>query len=276
MGFIRGFLLVIVCIVLFVTLLLANIFLTFTLSLSAENVKANIGPMVSDVVNSQTELSNVINEKLPLARQYCENYSDYIFSYNGNEFQVPCDIISAVESNADSIIQQSVSGLVDQIYYQEYNCNFWSCLSETGQPFFLVSKMAHDYWEKQFYTALLVIIILFVLGFLLVVNKPNILIISGILVLASSSIFRVVGKVAMSLNEEFSEYAILFFFKSYYVFIIGLLVGVILLGFGISLKVAFWESIKKRFSKEDVREIVEEEIREIKEERREKSNKKKK
>ncbi|MBA7707240.1 hypothetical protein ES703_116109 [subsurface metagenome] len=165
MGAIRGVLLVFVSVLLFLVLLVGNTFLTLSLSLNYNNVKpelvSTIGIFVGDgmsfiieetvgkkVESIEDDLSDEINKNLEIMEEYCQNNSDYVFSYEGNTFVIPCSVVS---QGSEAIIEEGITNIVDDFYYAEYNCGFWDCFEKTGSPFFLISQKAKNYWNSKFY-----------------------------------------------------------------------------------------------------------------------------
>ena len=148
MGFIRGSLLTISCIIFFLAVLISLICLTISSSLSYENIKPSIINEIKKVSETQTELKQSIESSYPAIIEACKTQENYTFTdekgaYN---FNIPCEI--AVQGT-DKLIEYGTSQLVEQIYYAEYNCNFWGCLSKTDSPAFLVSKKSHDYFKNK-------------------------------------------------------------------------------------------------------------------------------
>lgn len=268
MGVIRGSLLFIVSGLLFLSFLAGSIFLTLSLSLSYDNLKPELKSLVLNLAETEFNLSSIINEKFPFMQTYCENETEFVFSAQGNTFVIPCDVI---KEGSKSVINYSIDDFINKIYYSEYGCGFWKCLSSSNikNSFVLVSAKAKDYWQSQFYYILIAIAVLLILGFFLVEHKPNLLIIAGSLLAVSSLIFRKLASLLGNLiDKSFVQFSGIFFSQGYEVFIYGLIMGIILLILGIILR--FFTSIfglkKKKFSKKEVEEIVKKEVKKNKEE----------
>ena len=133
MGMVRGGLLSIVVVFMFLSLLAGGLLLTLSMSLSYANVKPELSSVIKGAIEkelvTQEDRSAMFNS---IARS-CENKSEISLSQQGFALNIPCNI---TEQGLDGIIDYSVSSLVDQIYYGSYNCGFWNCLVITGQPFF--------------------------------------------------------------------------------------------------------------------------------------------
>jgi len=252
---------VIISILLFVCFLVGNIFLTLDLSLNYENVKPQLVSVVKNMYQTEFDITAVIQEKIPLMEIYCQNYSDYVFNEEGYTIVIPCDV---VVQGSDAIVEKGVEDVIEEIYYKDYNCNFWNCFKETGSPFFLVSQKADNYWHSKLYFVLMVSIILIILGFLLVEHRPNFIIILGALLIAAAFLFGRLDWIFSMIDETFSDFGAIFFSKSGAIFVISLIVGILALALGIIFKFLRWEHKKKKFSKKDVQEIVSKEVSKVK------------
>jgi len=172
-------------------------------------------------------------------------------------------------------------------YYEEYDCGFWECLKGETIPFVLISQKAKNYWQTLFYWALLISIILFVLLFIFSDSKNSPLIITGVLMIVTAIPFRKISWVSKLLPDSpFFDLALAFFTKSYNVFLIMMIIGVILLVTGITFnlfgigmnisgffselfhrekkgEVPLEEKDEKTFSKEEVKDIVKTEVQKV-------------
>lgn len=239
MGFIRGGLLVIASIFLLISLIIGNLLLTFTLSLDYENVKPELVSLVRDfiegefdLVEGEVNLTEEMGESLEFMEEYCQNNTEYVLSYEGNTFVIPCDV---VEQGPEAVAEQGIESLVERQYYQDFECDFWDCLEKTGSPLFLISQKAHDYWKSRFYIAFAISIVLIVLMFFLVVHKQNLPIIVGSLLIVSSLPFMKLEAFSSLLGETISQFLILFISKAHTVFWWTLIPGIVILGAGIGL-----------------------------------------
>lgn len=262
MGVIRGGLLAIVVFVLFLSLLATSVVWTFDLSLTHENVRPEMISLVNDLVEEEFNVTEIFSEELTIVEEYCQNNTEYVFSAQGETFVIPCSIVS---QGLEPIIENSVGDYVDRAYYEDYSCNFWNCLQETGKPFFLISQKAKEYWHGKFILLLFGSLILIGLAFLLVEHKPNFLMLVGVLLVLSSFLFQRISRLVLSLiDESFLKFFVIFFSAEGTVFLVGLIVGGVALGLGIIFRFLLWERVKKKFSKSDVKEIVKKEVAESK------------
>lgn len=282
MGFIRGSLLFIAVFFLFLSILTGIIFLTLSLSLSYENVKPELIGIIEDLSESETglDVSSVINEKFDFMQDYCKNESDYIFSHQKKTFVIPCEI---VDQGVGAIIEHELGDFSEEIYYKEYECGFWKCLSEPENSLVLVSAKARDYWYSKFIFLLVASLALIVLIFFLVKHRANILIIVGVIFIINSIIFRKLDSLINFLvGKPFSEFSGIFFSQEYIVFLSAIVIGVVLVVIGVGLRFISSDFIKNKFlkkeekiSKKEVKEIIKEEISKTKEKVKEKKFKEK-
>ena len=128
MGLIRGGLLVIACVLLFVSLLAGNIFLTLTFSLNHENIKNEFSSSIKDLAINGEDLNQLVEKNLFLMEVVCQNNSEFVFENGDYDLSIPCEI---VPQGSEAIIDYSAKNFVEEFYYKEYNCGFWNCLKET-------------------------------------------------------------------------------------------------------------------------------------------------
>jgi len=234
MGVIRGSLFVIVSVLLLIFLLAGNLFLTVNISLNYENIKPKLVEEVRSLAIEDFNLKKKVNEDYPKMQTTCETNSEYVFSQNSEVFVIPCEVIA---QGSEPVLEYSINSLIEEYYYKEYDCDFLDCFKEGEPPFFIISKTAQDYCKSKFFLALIISLILIALMFLLIENRTNLPIVVGTLLVISSLPF-------IKLNWLFSIFAeksFLGFFsilvnRSYKVFLISAILGVILVGIGIAMK----------------------------------------
>ena len=238
MGVIRGILLVFVVCLFFISVFVAGLTLTFSTSLQYDNVKAKLADTIKDFANEQINLDEKFDEVYPVMQLYCQINSEYVFEYGGYTFVIPCDVAL---QGYDVALDYGIDSAMKEIYYKEYNCNFFDCFEEEGLPLFLISEKSRTFWHNKFYFALLASIILAGLIFLLVQKKSNMPIIAGILIIIASIPFMrlntVVISFAGSLLGPAADFLSVFFVTSFKVFIEMLIIGGIVLAVGIVLKI---------------------------------------
>jgi len=288
MGLIRGGLLVIASVLLFLLFLAGNLFFAFNLSLDYNNVQTELKPIITDIVEKNNLRQN-INQEFWVMESYCQNNSEYVFSNENSGdfnyvFSIPCDVVS---QGPESVIDYGINSLIEKSYYKDYNCNFWDCFKQKD-PLFLFSKQAQDYWNSKFYLILSLSIVLIILIFLLAEKKSNFPVIIGSLLVLSSMLLKLSSafflKLALSTLSFFTEFDSSFDMFNFVlvqlnsVILITFIIGIIILAIGIILKL-FKVGFKisnifsklqkedegsKEISKEEVKEIVKKEVEKIK------------
>ena len=284
MGFIRGGLLVFVSVIFLVVLLLSGIFLVLSLSLKYENVEKSFIQIAKNMTQSKLSilkedfnLTKEIEEIRKPMEDYCQNNTEYNLSLEGQNFTLRCSALEKLNETPDALIEEGVSSIVQFFYYKNYdNCGFWDCLSkeslsnmgankdlsfiENSPALVLVSNTARIYWQEKFYYFLAIILILIILIFLLAEQKQNALIITGALIILSSLAIFKIEKIAEFFAGSYSLFVELFFSKTGVVFKAFLILGILMVTAGITLRFVYWDSLKKKFSKKDVENIVKKEV----------------
>jgi len=280
MGFFRTSFVIILAILLFFSLLAANTFFILGSSLNYDNVREEINSIVQSKENVLPEklvgefnLTKAAEGALNGAEIYCRNLNNkyYVSHYQGYSVNISCATVN-IEIDPREIFNKTYEDFIYDIYYKEYDCDFWNCFSRTGLPFFLVSEKARDYWMEKFYFALLASLILMALIALFVEQKVNALLIVGILLAFSAFPLLKLADILYVLAGDFSALINLFLGSTRVVFLFSLALGILLFGMGLAMRLWMPDSMKKKFSVKDVKEIVKGEVAK----EREKQTKKKK
>ena len=270
MGIVRGGSVLILCVLLLLSLIVMDSFFILGSSLKYDNVEHGISTIVQDISNSgdliPKELTGNFNvtkaatDVSLLIKYYCQNTnsSEYKFSYEGYNITIPCT--QEFLNNPSAIINKSINDVTYEIYYQNYDCNFFDCFSKTNLPFFLVSEKSMNYWMNKFYIMLAVSLVLLFLIFLFVEQKQNTLIIAGVLLILSSFPILKLKDLVSILAGKFSSIINLFLSSTGMVFTLSLVIGGILILAGIILRILGRNVIKQKVSVNDVKNIVKEEI----------------
>lgn len=261
MGVFRGGLLVIVSILLFLTLLLGNIFLVLSISLQYDNVRDALVPLIqeftedkSNLIVEDFDLTEEMEEAQEVMRDYCNNNTEYVFSEGGYTFVVPCELAN---ETPETLFETGIDIIVEQTYYKEYDCDFWNCFGDEGLPFFLISEKAKDYWKEKFYFSLIASLIFVVLMFFLVGHKQNLpILFGGLLAISSLPLLKLESLASVIGGDAAAGFTSFFFSSSGGVFWVLFIIGLVILGSGIAWRILTLDSIKKKFSKKDVRQIV--------------------
>lgn len=287
MGFIRGVGIVILSVILFLLLIVSGTALTLGQSLKYENVQPEIINISQEIITENVNIESIIQSTIPAMKSYCQqNNTDYVFNQEGYTFAIPCETIKkSPEEIINYTLNESLSQIVNDIYYEDYNCDFIECFEKEETPLFIVSEKSREYWMSIFYKTLIGIIISTALIILLAEKKSNGFIISGSLFIFSSFIVgklntigekianTFLGSVASVVSSAGSKNLIsrivnLFFVESTRIFWWMLVIGIILVGFGIFLKLTnFGMKISKLFNKNvsenEVKGIVKEEVSKV-------------
>ena len=260
MGIIRGGLSGFVGILLFVTFLAGVVVLTLELSLDYDNVKLKLVPFVKDFTQKEFNINQVAQDAMPEINEHCKNNSEYIFVYEDEEFTIACDI--AIQGS-DAVVQESVEELVYDLYYGEYDCDFWDCLSikDSKKSFVFFSEKAKEYWNGKFYFLLIFSLVLIGLMFFLVEHKTNLfVVVGGLLIIAALPLRKIDSILKTLIPKSFEDLFAIFISQANSVNIIVTIIGVVLVGLGVIFRILRWDSFKKKFSKRDVQEMVKTEI----------------
>lgn len=286
MGFFRSSFVFILGILLFFSFLAMNSFFILQSSLKYDNVRAGLSPVVQELSESEGaglipkeivgefNITKASEDALRFGKFYCRNNNrtHYAFSYEGYNANISCEMIIN-STNPGEIINETLDDVIYEIYYKEYDCNFWSCFSATKLPFFLVSEKAKDYWKSKFYFSLIASLILIALILLFIEQKINTPIIVGALLSLSAIPLLKLKDLLYFLAGDFSSLINIFLSATRSVFLFSLILGIFLAGTGIVLRLWRPDFIKKKLSKKDVEEIVKEEISREKEKQTQKKKK---
>lgn len=298
MGFIRGSLLFIVSAVFFVTLLLGSVFLTMSLSLKYENVEKEVPLIVENLTEGTFDLfeenfnltgemerasefminycyqNNTLNQSSFASPESSEDSSmSYVFSAGGYVFVIPCSVLDELDENPQALAEEGISNIVNNIYYEEYDCDFWDCFKtvspdfsffslfgekqiEWKGAFFLVSEKARDYWNKKFNSSLIVLVVLTVLIFLLIGEKQNAPILIGALMMSASFVLLWFENILKGITKLYLIFFSLFFSKTGTVFWIVFISGLIIFGAGLALRFLQADLVKKKFSMKEIVGII--------------------
>jgi hypothetical protein len=250
MGIIRGIFLVLVSVTLFLSIFSMALFWTLSDSLTYNNVENQSIVLVKGLLDQNTNITNQIHTLYPVILNYCnKNNSNYIFSFEGTTYDLPCETVSKGES---AIVDESVRSQIHTIYYTDYNCNFLDCFKQYQIPFFLISETADNFWTGNFNLLLIISIVLSGGVFFLVEKKSNMPIILGSLLIINALLFIKLDVLfgLFSSNKTIFQLLWLFVSQCYEVSIKILIAGIIVLLVGIVLKIfKIGFSIEKFFEK---------------------------
>lgn len=269
MGILRGAFISLVAVVLFLSVFLMNGFLNLTWSLEYDTLEPNLVEYAGGLIN-ETGVREAIVTTMPAMEAYCFSHNNYILTEGDFNFEIPCTV---VDSGPDNIINFGIETLIFEIYYDDYNCEFWECVKTSDIPFVLISKKAHDYWNENFRLTLWIALIAFAIMFLFSKDKGWILMLGGIFTLLSSYLFKKFDWFLSILPDmPYLDVINVFFSRANAIFIIMMFVGGALLITGIAFKffkISFnvfklfrkkGKGKKEGLTKEDVQDAVREEL----------------
>jgi len=232
MGLIRGALLVLASVIFFFAVLSSALFFTVSASLEYSAVQNQTVHFVEQL-SSQINFTQELISNLPTIRDYCKTGQDYALKYQNYTFRVSCNDIN---KSVSTIVDNTINNFVADLYYENYNCNYWDCLS-TYSPTFLISEKSRNYWQNWLYYSLTALIISAAALLLLIKRKRHSPFVIGGTVLISSAILLGIGKLLSSIsNSAISQLIAIFFSKSNFVFMRLLIIGAIILLIGLAME----------------------------------------
>ena len=263
MGFFRSGFFGLACLLLFTSFFAMNLFLTMSSSLTYENVQREVPPLVNALASEDSGLLSGLNlggidvnqladKTKTIMDKYCKDHTEYTFTFEGRTISVPCSSVQNGSSTA-SVVNETTKSIIEDIYYKQYDCNFWSCLTQDKFPYFLISQKAQDYWHQKFYFALMISIILSILLFLLVERRVNWPVLVGsILILSAFPLLKIKEFILFFIPDNLQIITIflnIFFSKAYSTFWISFIVGLVLIGLGLGLKFSNAEFVQRIIEK---------------------------
>ena len=239
MGAIRGILLVVVSVLLFVVLLGGNVLWTLDKSLDYETIKPELVFVIKEAIENEINLSEVVEEEFGEMEEYCLDNPVYVFSDEefGQVFEIECDVVA---QGSDAVVDSAIESFVEKIYSGQIESKDVSSVleevnTESKQPMFDFVKLKNSV-HSYFYIAWVVALVLFVLVFFLVEVKSNAFILSGSLLAISSLPLIKIEQFLSWIPFEFGEYFIVFFSEANTIFLISFITGLVVLIIGIVMK----------------------------------------
>ncbi len=236
MGMIRGILAVFASILLFLSVIALILCWTLSLSLTYDNVQKESSIIIKDFLNSNLNVSSIVNKNYPFISLYCQNHSDfsYVFNTAGYTFDIPCSIAL---QGTNAIINEGIKDIINSVYYAKYNCNFIDCIKNTEAPLFLISEKAHNFWNDKFYLSLAISVILLAIIFLLIEKKTNLPILAGIILVISAILFIKIDAIFSLSTQIIFKFLRIFFSQAFFVSIRMLILGILFIVAGIIFKI---------------------------------------
>ena len=281
MGFLRGTTVLTLTLLLFIAFFFSNLFLVLNWSLNYNHVEPSLKNITVESAQTSGEMSLLI-KSYQSKKNFCAVSNQVNFTFEKNEFTVPCSVISDGEKTT---VDYLVNKTVPLIYYKNYTCAFLDCLKNENQRYFLLSKSSMDYWGKNFQTSILISLGIFLLLLLFAKGKHLPFIISGVALIVSVIPLTQINWLLSFLSGLF-PFKVLpaFFTSSSQVFTLSLIIGIILIALGVGFNLFKWGEIiarkinfisrrgeqekpknkteDKTVAKEEIKNIVKEEIEE--------------
>lgn len=242
---IRGILNALISTLLLLALIAAGISYELSSSITIDNVQNQASNAALGLLNS-SNIESQLNTGVNLVQQYCKldpNYTlDYSLSYQGLSVNITCN---DTQNGISGLVNQTVRNFVNQIYYQQYNCNYWDCFNSTsssGVPLFLISEKSHNYWNEIFYLALAASAALSIILVFFMKKRERLPILLGFLIMLAALPLLAIQKILAFFPKVVSSIAAVFFSQANGVFwemvilgaaivIIGLIIELFKAGF---------------------------------------------
>lgn len=237
MGFIKTTTLILIGILLFISFLILNSFFIASSCLEYNNLQKSVKPLVEEFIYGEFISKELIEDNFIAMKFYCQqNNTFFVVSQADYTLSIPCQEI--LTGTSDSVVDSQINKFIQDNYYKEYSCSFWSCFEQENTPFFVFSEMSKNYFKSTFYILLVVSLILILLVFFLVEFKRNSLIIVGALLVISSLPFAKLDMFIESIQiRNLMAFLSIISAEAYRTFLIVFILGIILLGIGIGLKI---------------------------------------
>ncbi len=224
--------------------------------ISCEVVEQGVGNITRVIIEENSALNESAVEK-----NVNQSYEEFLtmcsgsYLYQNEEFgyslEIPCEVVA---QGQDEVINYSFDYLTEKLYYQEYECDYWNCLTKTGTPLFLISEKSHDYWMNKFYFMMMVSLVLCGLVFFFSEKKTDSFITVSIILLVSAlpllRIYEFLSFIFSNRILDFLDFFALLFNQSHQVFKTMLTVSILLVAFSVGLKVWFFIQSRSKENKE--------------------------
>ncbi len=274
MGMIRGALIFVISFLLFLGLFFGNIFLTLNWSLDYDVLQPGIKNVSQDMAEEWGIVQEIETNKQYLDT-YCQTQETIQLNQSGFDLNIPCTI---VKLGTESIIAHAVDSLLDQIYYKQYDCEFWQCIKSQEDSTVLISETAKEYWKNNFKWALIISIILFIALILVESRRHAAFITAGILTIIAALPFKKADWLFSIFPEsKIIDFVGLFFTKAENVFTIMSIIGIALILLGLAFKFFHLgihisnlfrkKEDKESISKDEVKDIVKKEVKKQKDDK---------
>lgn len=230
---IRKILIPILGVLLVISLTVTAISWDLSESLQYNNIQNQVVNIAGKIITQNVNLTDQINKNRILIEEYCKSNSDFIFSQQGLTFNVSC---KDMNKSPSEIVNQTIKNFIKDLYYKQYNCNYWDCLNSSNLPTFLISKKSQIYWKNIFTYSLGASLLLITALFFLFEKKSNLSLTVGTLTIFTALPLLGIQKILSIFPKTISQITSIFFSQSNYVFIRMMLIGGGILLIGIIIK----------------------------------------
>lgn len=182
---------------------------------------------------SENVKNNIISNYDNLA-SYCSSGDIFNFDYEGNKFEIPCEIIN---QGVDEVFAYALEDFVMSAYYDEYDCSFLKCWEETKNPSFLISEKTRNYAITKLSFLILASLILIGLMFVLIEKRSSLpFVVGGLLIVASLPFMKLDSALSFIDDKLILSFVSVFLTQTYSVFVKFMAIGVGIFTIGIILK----------------------------------------
>jgi hypothetical protein len=226
---------VLVSVLLFLSIFATMTFGILSASLNYDNVQNNSVSIVHNFLQQDGNLTSAISRNYPYVQIYCQNNSNYVFGAEGYTFNVSC--ANALKGQ-NEFIDEGIKNLIYKIYHTSYDCNFLDCFKSSEIPTFLLSEKTKDFFGGKSRLFLLISFLLFVPLVLLTKKKENSSILLGIFLIIPSLLFIKIDLLFNTISNKIILQVLNLFFSESFPIALGILIlGIVLLAFGIIFKI---------------------------------------
>lgn len=246
MGLIKGALVVLASTIFFLAVLSSAIFYTIGTSLDHAAVEGNAIDLAGKI-SSGLNLTQELTSKMAVIKSTCRTAQNYLINYGQYTFRVSC---TDANKSISVMLNDTIKNFVNDLYYEEYNCNFLDCFSKYS-PTFLISAKSQNYLFRLLYFSLTALILSAAALFLLTNKKRYYPFVTGFFIILSALILLGLGNLLNSFsNNLVATVAGIFFSKAEYISTILFIAGSALLLVGLIIELYRVEfKIYKMFSK---------------------------
>ena len=232
MGLVKGTLMFLLTSLLLISLTFGNLALTLSLSIGQDNFQNEFVKNIASVIAEETQGNEEFEFGLENAKQVCLNNTEFKVNVNGTDVSIPCE---RVQEGSQAVIEESIKDLVFEQESKSVKCdNPINCFIKYKDILF--SEEAKNYWNKMFYFSLVATLTIIGAMFFIVEEKLSLPISVGIMTVISSLPFFVINFILPAFKISFLKPVSILFSQSYFVFLLMLGTGAVLITLGLGIK----------------------------------------